>query len=170
MDNWFHRTSLVQDLDNDGQGEIVLMEMPDKFLSVSAAVDAALTRGIDWAVTIRRSNKDGVFAERPTFSMRVTTMLPFFGWSRYFVTFDGDFNGDDRKDLIVTRTPTQRDIYLSSGGSGSYDTSRKLTLEVPEDGRMTLTDLNGDGASDAVFVDYEGNKITVYFFESGGAK
>ena len=98
--------------------------------------------------------------------MDVTTMLPISEQFAYSINFDGDFNADGRPDLIIRRDLTQCNIYLSSLATGFYERESKLQLEVPEQGRMSVQDLNSDGISDIYLIDYEKGKIAVFLSES----
>jgi hypothetical protein len=157
--------SLFYDIDNDGTLEIVLIDLKRKPISASSFVDMAVDRGLDWVLSIRRFNKSEGYPQKADFQLDITTSIPIDVWIVDLVTFDGDFNKDGRKDLIVRRTDTQCDIYLSSSKNKFYDPQPKLQLQIPSEGRLFTEDLNGDGISDICVIDYEKGRITVFLSE-----
>jgi hypothetical protein len=162
--------SLFYDIDNDGTLEIVLIDLKRKPISASSFVDMAVDKGLDWVLSIRRFNKSEGYSQKADFQLDITTSIPIDVWIVDLVTFDGDFNKDGRKDIIVRRTDTQCDIYLSSSKNKFYDPQPKLQLQIPFEGRLFTEDLNGDGISDIYVIDYEKGRITVFLSEPAKEK
>jgi hypothetical protein len=158
------------DINKDGYLEIVMMELKVRLLSASSFVEAIVSKGLDWVLTIRQFKEGKGYSNRADFKMDVTTMLPISEQFVDFIKFDGDFNADGRPDFIIRRSPTQCSIYLSSPTDNFYDREPKLQLEVPPEGRMILKDLNSDGISDIYLIDYEKSKIAVFLSESSQKK
>jgi hypothetical protein len=154
------------DINKDGYPEIVMIELKDRLLSASSLVEAIVSKGLDWVLTIRQFKEGKGYSNRADFKMDVTTMLPISAQFADSINFDGDFNADGRPDLIIRRTRTQCDIYLSSLANGFYEKGSKLQLEVPAEGWMSVEDLNSDGISDIYLIDYEKGKIAVFLSES----
>ena len=154
------------DINKDGYLEIVMIELKARLLSASSIVEAIVSKGLDWVLTIRQFKEGKGYSSRADFKMDVTTMLPISEQFVDFIKFDGDFNADGRPDFIIRRSPTQCSIYLSSPTNNFYDREPKLQLEVPPEGRMILKDLNSDGISDIYLIDYEKGKIAVFLSES----
>jgi len=159
-------TSVLTDVNNDGLMDILLLDLKTKPLSASSFVEAVVSKGMEWVLTVRLFKKQKGYQNRADFKMVFTSMLPMAYGASGPVTFDGDFNADGRKDLIVRRAPTQCDIYLSSSASGFYDRKPKIQLEVPPEGRMFVQDLNNDGISDIYLINYEKGEITVFLSKS----
>ena len=154
------------DIDKDGYPEIVMIELKAQLLSVSSLLDAVVSKGLDWVLTIRQFKEGKGFSNQADFKMDITTMLPMSEGFAYSINFDGDFNSDGRPDLIIRRDLTNWNIYLSSLANGFYEKESKLQLEVPEQGQMFVQDLNNDGISDIYLIDYEKGLINVFLSES----
>jgi hypothetical protein len=167
MDYRKWHASILSDINDDGLLDIVLLDLKTKPLSVSTFIETVVSKGLDFVISVRPFKKDKGYSEHADFMLDVTAMLPIFGGVADFITLDGDFNADGRKDLIVRRTLSQCDIYLSSSASGFFDLKPKLQLQVPQQGRMFVEDLNNDGISDIYLIDYEKGQIT--FFVSGSS-
>jgi hypothetical protein len=154
------------DINKDGYPEIVMIELKDRLLSASSLVEAVVSKGLDWVLTIRLFKEGKGYSSRADFKMDVTTMLPMSEQFVYSINFDGDFNSDGRPDLIIRRDLTQCNIYLSSLATGFYERESQLQFEMPAEGRMFVEELNSDGISDIYMIDYEKGKITVFLSES----
>jgi hypothetical protein len=158
------------DINKDGYPEIVMIELKDRLLSASSLVEAIVSKGLDWILSIRQFKEGKGYSNQADFKMDVTTMLPISEQFADSMNFDGDFNADGRPDLIIRRDLTQCNIYLSSLATGFYERESKLQLEVPSEGRMSIEDLNSDGISDIYLIDYEKGKIAVFLSESSQKK
>ncbi len=156
------------DINNDGFPDIVLLELKQTFMSIEGLLEMALSKGLDWRLTVRLFRKSKGYPRRPDFKMNVTTMLPIFEHVGALAFVDGDFNADGRPDVMITRTPTERDIYLSRGGTGFFQPTPKIHLDVPAGGTTSIVDLNGDGISDVYLVDHEKGEITVFLSKPAG--
>lgn len=154
------------DINKDGYPEIVMIELKDRLLSASSLVEAIVSKGLDWVLTIRQFKEGKGYSNRADFKMDVTTMLPISAQFVDSINFDGDFNADGRPDLIIRRDLTQCNIYLSSLANGFYERESKLQLEVPLEGWMSVEDFNSDGISDIYVINYEKGKIAVFLSES----
>lgn len=158
------------DIDKDGYLEIVMMELKVRLISASSIVEAIVSKGLDWVLTIRQFKEGKGYSNRADFKMDITTMLPISAQFADSINLDGDFNADGRPDLIIRRTQTQCDVYLSSLANGFYEKKSKLQLEVPAEGRVFVEDLNSDGISDIYLIDYEKGKVAVFLSESSRKK
>ncbi len=169
--DWGNRSfSILNDINNDGVLEIVLAELKSIPLSASSLVEMAVSKGTQFIISIRKFKKTKGYTNKADIKIDVTTLLPLNDHPVDMITFDGDFNADSQKDLIVKRSQTQFDIFLNSPASGNYDKEPSLQLEVPAEGRISLEDLNNDGASDIYFVDNEKGRITVFLSEASKKK
>ena len=153
------------DTNKDGFLDIVLIELKVQLISASSLVEAIVSKGLDWVLSIRLFKEGKGYSNRADFKMDVTTMLPISEQFAHSINFDGDFNADGRPDLIIRRDMTQCNIYLSSLANGFYEKVSKLQLELPAEGRMSVEDLNSDGISDIYLIDYEKGRITVFLSE-----
>jgi hypothetical protein len=147
-----------------------MIELKVRLLSISNFLEAVFSQGLDWILSVRQFKEGKGYSNRADFKMDVTTMLPISEHFSDSINFDGDFNADDRPDLIIRRTQTQCDIYLSSLANGFYEKKSKLQLQVPAEGRVSVEDLNSDGISDIYLIDYEKGRIAVFLSESSQKK
>lgn len=154
------------DIDKDGYLEIVMIELKVRLISASNLVEAIVSKGLDWILSVRQFKEGKGYSNRADFKMDVTTMLPVSEQFAYSINLGGDFNADGCPDLIIRRDLTQCNIYLSSLANGFYEKDSKLQLELPAEGRMSVEELNSDGISDIYLIDYEKGKIVVFLSES----
>ncbi len=164
-DNQSRSISLFYDIDNDGVLEIVLAELKTKPISASSFVEIAVSKGIDWILSIRRFKKSGEYPNKADFKLSITTMLPLEQGVFDLINFNSDFNGDGYKDLMARCSPVRCDIYLSSATKDFYDPQPKLQLEIPEKGQTFIENLNSDGISDIYVIDYIKGRITLFLSE-----
>lgn len=153
------------DINKDGYPEIVMIELKAQLLSISSLLEAVVSKGLDWVLTIRQFKKGKGYSNQADFKMDITTMLPMSEGFAYSINFQGDFNTDGRPDLIIRRDLTNWNIYLSSLANGFYEKESKLQLEAQEQGQMFIRELNNDGISDIYLIDYEKGRITVFLSE-----
>jgi len=153
------------DTNKDGYPEIVMIELKAQLLSISSLLEAVVSKGLDWVLTIRQFKKGKGYSNQADFKMDITTMLPMSEGFAYSINFEGDFNTDGRPDLIIRRDLTNWNIYLSSLANGFYEKESKLQLEAQEQGQMFIQELNNDGISDIYLIDYEKGRITVFLSE-----
>lgn len=158
------------DINKDGYPEIVMIELKDRLLSASSLVEAIVSKGLDWILSIRPFKEGKGYSNQADFKMDITTMLPISEQFADSINLNGDFNADGRPDLLIRRDLAQCDIYLSSLANGFYEKESKLQLEVPSEGRISVEDLNSDGISDIYLIDYEKGKIAVFLSESSQKK
>ena len=168
---WGDRSfSILKDIDDDGVLEIVLAELKSIPLSASSLVEMVVSKGAQFTISVRKFKEGKGYSNRADVKIDVTTLLPMNDHPGNLITFDGDFNEDGQKDLIVRRSSTRCDVFLSSAASGLYGKEPGLQFEVPAEGQMSVEDLNGDGVSDIYFVDNEQGQITAFLSESSKKK
>jgi hypothetical protein len=155
------------DINKDGYPEIVMIELKGRLISVSGLVEAVVSKGLDWVLTIRQYKEGKGYSSVADFKMDITTMLPVSSEFADSINLEGDFNADGRPDIIIRRDRFQCDIYLSSLSTGYYGRESKLQLELLPGGRLFVEDFNSDGISDIYMIDYEKGKIAVFLSESG---
>jgi len=153
------------DVNNDGFSDIVFMEIKKLLTSVSALFEMATSEGVDWILTVRLYKSGKGFSNRADFKMDFKTILPFSENFADLIKIKGDFNADGRKDLIIKRSTTQSDIYVSSLSNGFFEQQPRLRLETPLKGQIFVEDLNSDGISDIYVIDYEKDRITLFISE-----
>lgn len=145
---------IVQDLDGDGVAEIVIANQASGDVSVfqndghghfSTSIFAAGERPVFIGPTESNLTRPEVQSLEQTASVAV-----------------GDFNGDDRKDIIVANPGSNSFAVLFRLFDGSYSTPAVTLLS----GRNTrfatveVADLDRDGDDDVVFANQAGTRIT----------
>lgn len=158
------------DLDGDGRCELILAALKTRITSWSGLVNLAVSGGVDWVLTVR-SGRDGAYAGSPDFQMDITSMTPRSPSLASLICFDGDFNGDGRKDILVERGPQQFDVYLSSAATGYFQAGPALSFAAPIEVNLINTgDLNGDGISDLFVQNLKEAQIVVCLSQSNQRK
>jgi hypothetical protein len=157
--------SIFMDINGDGLEEIVLVKLKKMLLSVDSILEAAISKGLDCVLTIRSYESGKGYSNKADFQLDVTTELPVNSWLTDYITFDGDFNSDGKTDIIIKRSSSQSDIYLSMPGEGYYSRKPQIQLEKPGEGHVAAEELNGDGISDIYVIDFE-NKVMTIFLSS----
>lgn len=141
--NWLFTQRLkpvAMDLSGDGRSEIVL-QYPD---------------GTAYALLA-----PNVVDNRVEFTTVNTILPPDSGWS---VAFTGDFNGDNKADLILKHTSGALFTYLMDGINvvgGGFLLGGGSNWSISH-----VADLNGDGKSDVIFKNTDGS---VYTYLMNGA-
>jgi hypothetical protein len=153
----------LHDLKGDGRWELVLLEIKPGMTSVGGLVEAALSRGLDCLLTIRAWHQSA-FSSSPDASMPVKIILA--DWDQMdssSLDILGDFNGDGRPDLLVRRSETQWNIFLSTHDGRWFEPQPALTFEAPARGYPDdIKDLNGDGLADIIWSEPDDHRLTIF--------
>ncbi|MGA2244709.1 MAG: VCBS repeat-containing protein [Verrucomicrobiota bacterium] len=153
--------SPLHELSGDGICELVLLEMKTSLASPSRLVEMLLSRGIDWSLTIR-TFRQGAFSRSPDASLPVTGILPSEILGDWPFLIQGDFNGDGRLDLLVRRSETEWNVFLSSSDGRWFAPQPAFTFNVPPHGYMEIKDLNGDGPSDIIWHEWDQPRLSLF--------
>ena len=161
--------SPVHDLNGDGIRELVMLELNATVASASGVVEALISRGMDWSITVRPFHQ-GAFASSPDVSVPVKMLLPAQVLAGWPISLQGDFNGDGRLDLLVRRSDTQWNIYLSTTDGHWFEPQPALTFSTPARGYLEIIDLNGDGLSDIIWHQPEDHRFSIFMTPSRPGK
>lgn len=173
--NWIIEHNLI-DLNGDSLEDLVLVQMNK--LGVMGGLQAILAKTLEWEIVVylARSAKDAsadVYPKSPDYVRSIK--LPFsFSHSGslssgrflpkiqtpYIWSLAGDFNGDKMRDLLISGTESQIEMYAGSG-SQIFDKAVSASLNLPSItqgyklmgmpyGAPVIADINNDGRSDII--------------------
>jgi hypothetical protein len=141
--------ALIRDVNNDGRKDLIL---PSVKLSIAAIIRILLTRSFSINYNVFFLSQNNHFSDRPDFTKEVKFKIDISGQSdEQAINFDGDYNGDKRKDFIFGTNEEELSIYLGVPSGGEL-ISKKPVAKVTADafGELSSPDLNGDGYSDMI--------------------
>lgn len=147
------------DFDADGDMDMVTESTALFDGGAREALNQMLSRrAVDHVVRVYRQ-RDGAFESTPWIETRKTIAIdapPLRGsprLSRYnsakLVDLTGDFNGDNRLDLVISEETGKISIYLLEGAG--YPARPAASRDYDEAHAFAALDVNGDGRSDLVF-------------------
>lgn len=155
MDGWLVGTWMI-DLDNDGRMDLISAGV-ERF-GILGGLQIWWTQKIPLQLTIYPYRGDGL-AKEP--ASRLTFDIPFvinltsdaISFNTTFMpNFDGDYNKDGLKDLIVKSDDKTLNVYTGRKEGGTEESpSAHIDITPPEGTAVTdpfVGDLNGDGRSD----------------------
>jgi hypothetical protein len=156
----------VADLNGDGVCEMALSEPAITFTAPSELLSAALSRGMDWSLTIRPF-EHGRFASDSPASVKVKTFMPFEDLGEWLMYMPGDFNGDGRIDLLVRRGDTQWEILFSTADGHWIGGQPAVSFDTRSHGYFEVKDLNGDGRADIIWHEAEARRLGIFLMPRG---
>lgn len=150
------------DVNGDGLKDIVMIEMKNKPMASRSFVEALLTEGVDWVVTIRLRQQNRPFRSRPDVKFPIIGLPPAFDENGAMAIVDKDFTGDGRPDLLIRRTLSRMQLYESRSDNSLFTRKPQLTFVVPAHGPKRVTELNGDTIADLYLTDTATGDIVLY--------
>jgi len=140
---------ICKDFNGDGKQDLVL---PYFKISLTGIIKILITRNISVKYHFYLCNEKGTYPSKPTFERDIDYKFSFSeGGEPTIAKFDGDFNGDGLKDMLIA--PEKDKISLYFGNREEVfpkDPSVEIEgIKVPNDAR--ITDLNNDWKSDIYF-------------------
>jgi hypothetical protein len=144
--------SAGQWLDMDGDGRVELM-LPVIDLGITDIVRILVTKNVKIGFNFYFPAGDRKISQEPDFVKEVTLEVGFEeGGQAQIVNFEGDYNGDGRKDLVAATGRMELSVFLGKEPSKGELFSKKPVdkIEVDTFGDFQPLDLNGDGLDDMI--------------------
>ncbi|NUO59721.1 MAG: trypsin-like serine protease [Hamadaea sp.] len=171
---WGSLRWIVTDWDADGLADVVmtgsdgvLWMYPNQNGRLSSA--DRVTIGTGWANYVFASANANSTAKADLFGIKNSTGEFYYypdggtrvrigasGWTDYRI-FPGDFNNDDRADVMAIDTSGDLWFYANTSQTGVTLAGRTRAGSGWSDYKVTAMDLSGDGQTDLVAVDPSGN-------------
>jgi len=138
------------DLDGDGRKELA---MPVVNLGITDLVRILLTKNVKVEFYFYFVGAGRLISDEPDFTKEVKLEVGFDeGGDAQIVNFEGDYNGDGRKDLVVATEKTELSVFLGIEPDKGhiFDRRHEEEIEVETFGEFKPVDLNGDGRQDII--------------------
>ena len=151
---------ILQDLDGNGVIDVI---MPQMKFDLATLIRVLTTQSINMGLVIYLGDTQGDYPTQPSqisnLSLEVNPFAPRGGEPIF--RMDGDFNGDQRPDMLVGAGDNELSVFWG-GGDGSPSPGADLKLKVKKPDQIEISDLNRDGASDIIAIyETEGKMIVL---------
>jgi len=152
--------TIICDVNGDEKLDLIT---PSVKISITSIIRILLTRSLPINFNIFLMNEDGSFSNSPDFSKEVKLKIDFSGESDSpSMNFDGDYNGDKRKDFVYATDDDELSIYLGvEDDEKLFSDNSAAKVKVNAFGELSSYNLNNDEYSDMIIHypqndDYEG--------------
>jgi len=133
------------DLDGDGSLDLLVVARPIFIESVGSLTTRLLDKGGELVFQFYLWEQKRGYSKRPTFKKRINFRL--FG--KQLLSFDGDFNGDDKQDLALFEDEDIKIFTLIDVKQG-FSSKPWFSTSVGKVNSFYINQLNSDGKSDVV--------------------
>ena len=142
--------SKIVDLNHDGKMDIYI---PIIEIGVFNFISMLISGDIEITVLWYVMDDSGNYRKKPDFEMEVTFELDTKGRKFPVSTFDGDFNGDGRKDFLRSQDGMLKIHYAPEDGVPREKADVEFPSEIPNNGMMVKSHMvNADAKSDVVMI------------------
>lgn len=159
FDGWLLPPKLV---DIDGDGRLDLLAPTVEAIDMLTLTKVFLSRSFRMRYSIFNNREDVRYRRRPDEVRELVLPLEYQTSggeleveNQMVYSFEGDFDGDGRKDFLMRRAPTELVVYR--GDETGFEAEPSATWEVDDSSdfltiRPRLCDLNADGKSDLLLL------------------
>ncbi len=148
--NNMHGEFLIHDFNHDDFTDLSLLQLD---LGLKEVLTFLLTGVLRARLDLYHSGSSSLFSDKPSgrfsFSWR-PSLMTVLGKKAFLLNIDGDYNGDQHKDLMVGIYPETLQIYTSKN-KGYFDKVAYAVFHLPLSENYQLTDWDGNGKTDLVF-------------------
>ncbi|UCE17491.1 MAG: VCBS repeat-containing protein [Gemmatimonadota bacterium] len=132
------------DLDGDNRLDLI---QPEIKMGIKSVVSMLLMKKFNISFLVYLNREEGLFSEEPDFSTKVSFKLDFTrrgGTASPLIEFEGDYNGDGRKDLAVGTAEEELSVFF--GDRHKVFTNKPQVVEkVRTSSHAVAKDFDGDG-------------------------
>ncbi len=150
MQPWGYSSQRFEDLDGDGQVELMLQDVK---VGIGGMMRALVGNSVPIDLEFFRGDA-GAYPDEPTTTRKIRRFAPFAGIGNVFFppVLTGDVNGDGRSDLVVGHGPDELHVYFGVPGPDLFERRpQKVDVDLPSDERNTwLVDLDRNGKQDVL--------------------
>ncbi len=144
------------DIDGDGRREFML---PVVSLGITDLVRILLTKKVKVEFYFYKVPENRIISQEADFTKEVTLEVGLDeGGGAQIVNFEGDYDGDGRKDMVAATGENELSIYLGKEPSKGelFERKQEEKIQVYTFGEFRPLDLNGDRKDDMILF-YRGN-------------
>ncbi len=152
MTNIFGSPPLI-DINNDGALDLYLYYVNISVASVNSMIKAFFDKGIPAQIRFYLFDKEkNQYPKSPDFEQKVRIGYNVFDFSyeKPKISFDGDFNGDKMKDMIMQTESDKLSIYRFVDEKRGFKNTPFSTIKSQPIKNFFVVDLNKDGVSDII--------------------
>jgi len=136
-------------VDVNGDDRLDLIQ-PEVKMGIKSVVSMLLMKKFDMNFLVHLNRGDGLFPEEPDYSTKVGFKIDFTrrgGSASPLIEFEGDYNGDGRKDLAVGTKEDELSIFFGDKHK-VFTKNPQVQEKVETSSHVVAKDFNGDGKTE----------------------